>query len=112
MLATSGGELPEDDRWTYEVKWDGYRTLALKDGGRVQLLSRSLSDATAHYPSITLAIAHGIRQRFGAVGQYGSIAIIERMWKTPKEFLGVKRWNPVHPRDMQRCLDVALTLPA
>jgi transposase InsO family protein len=54
----------------------------------------------------------GIRQRFGAVGQYGSIAIIERIWKTPKELLGVKRWNLVHPRNMQRCLDVALTSPA
>jgi bifunctional non-homologous end joining protein LigD len=58
MLATPGGELPEGDGWTYEVKWDGYRTLALKDSGRVQLLSRSLSDATAHYPSITSAIGH------------------------------------------------------
>jgi hypothetical protein len=27
--------------WTYEVKWDGYRAVALKDGNRVQLLSRN-----------------------------------------------------------------------
>src|SRR4051812_30563362 len=40
MLATTGTVLPEGPLWTYEVKWDGYRALALKDGSRVQLLSR------------------------------------------------------------------------
>jgi putative transposase len=51
----------------------------------------------------------GIRQRFGAVGQYGSIAIVERLWKTAKELLGVRRWSIVHPADMQHRLDAALT---
>jgi transposase InsO family protein len=51
----------------------------------------------------------GIHQSFGAVGQYGSIAIIERMWKTMKELLGIKRWRLVHPSDMQQRLDAALT---
>ena len=50
-----------------------------------------------------------IRQRFGAVGQYGSIAIIERSWRTLKEALGVSHWSIVHPADMQHRLDVALT---
>ena len=36
--------------WSYEVKWDGYRTLALKDGARVKLLSSNLKDATKLYP--------------------------------------------------------------
>jgi bifunctional non-homologous end joining protein LigD len=43
--------------WTCEVKWDGSRTLALKDGSRVQLLSRNLNDATAHYPLVAKALA-------------------------------------------------------
>jgi len=33
---------------------------------------------------------HGIRQRFGAVGKSGSIAIIERLWKTLKYELHLK----------------------
>jgi bifunctional non-homologous end joining protein LigD len=57
MLASSAGALPVGDAWTYEVKWDGYRTLALKEGKRVRLLSRNLNDATAHYPSVARAIA-------------------------------------------------------
>jgi bifunctional non-homologous end joining protein LigD len=57
MLATSARKLPAGDEWTYEVKWDGYRTLALKDGPRVRLLSRNLKDATAQYGSIARSVA-------------------------------------------------------
>jgi bifunctional non-homologous end joining protein LigD len=41
MLASSATTLPEGDQWSYEVKWDGYRTLALKDGTKVKLLFAS-----------------------------------------------------------------------
>lgn len=58
MLATSASTLPRGDDWTYEVKWDGYRTLAWKQGTRVKLLSRNLKDATAQYSTVARAIAH------------------------------------------------------
>jgi bifunctional non-homologous end joining protein LigD len=57
MLATTAAELPLGDEWSYEVKWDGYRTLAEKDGARVRLLSRNLNDATANYPTVAGALA-------------------------------------------------------
>jgi bifunctional non-homologous end joining protein LigD len=57
MLAKSADTLPIGADWTYEVKWDGYRTLAAKDGQRVRLWSRNLKDATAQYPSIARSIA-------------------------------------------------------
>ena len=57
MLAQSGDELPVGPAWTYEVKWDGYRTLALKDGPRVTLLSRNLKNATSQYPTIARSVA-------------------------------------------------------
>jgi bifunctional non-homologous end joining protein LigD len=60
MLATSAASLPEGAEWTYEVKWDGYRTLVRKDGRRVTLLSRNLKDATNLYPTIARAAA-GVR---------------------------------------------------
>jgi ATP-dependent DNA ligase len=31
MLATVAASLPTGSSWTYEVKWDGYRTIAVKD---------------------------------------------------------------------------------
>ena len=57
MLASSAPHLPTGAGWSYEVKWDGYRTLALKDGARVKLLSRNLKDATNLYPAVAREIA-------------------------------------------------------
>jgi len=37
MKATAVSELPEGNEWIYEVKWDGYRALALKHGKDVRL---------------------------------------------------------------------------
>ncbi|HEX8092873.1 non-homologous end-joining DNA ligase [Jatrophihabitans sp.] len=54
MLAVAG-ELPspaEDDRWAYETKWDGCRTLAFLDGGRVRLRSRNDLEVTVSYPEL------------------------------------------------------------
>src|SRR5215510_6091040 len=56
MLARSADELPVGGAWTYEVKWDGYRTLAVKDRGRVTLLSRNHKHLTRDYPSVGAAI--------------------------------------------------------
>jgi bifunctional non-homologous end joining protein LigD len=49
--------LPEGDEWLYEVKLDGYRALAVKDGGTVRLLSRRNKDLTADYPGVRSAVA-------------------------------------------------------
>ncbi|MEJ7799510.1 MAG: hypothetical protein WKF60_03270, partial [Ilumatobacter sp.] len=47
------GSLPvDDDRWAYEIKYDGYRTLARVDGETVQLHSSNLLDVTARYPEL------------------------------------------------------------
>src|SRR5262245_52863264 len=56
MLAQSADQLPVGRAWTYEVKWDGYRTLAVKDRGRVTLLSRNHKHLTRDYPSVGAAI--------------------------------------------------------
>ncbi|MFI5302509.1 MAG: non-homologous end-joining DNA ligase [Polyangiales bacterium] len=57
MLATSAAKLPGGDQWTYEVKWDGYRALAVKDGNGVRLISRNQKDLTRDYPGIAKAMA-------------------------------------------------------
>src|SRR5206468_971425 len=40
MLAKPISELPEGPNWQYEIKWDGYRALAIKDGSEAALVSR------------------------------------------------------------------------
>lgn len=47
------GRLPSnDDDWAYEIKYDGYRTLAFVDDGHVRLQSTNLHDVTATYPEL------------------------------------------------------------
>ena len=48
-------ELPEGDDWTYELKFDGYRALIIKDKERVELRSRKDKDLTGMYPGIAAA---------------------------------------------------------
>ena len=52
MAAQPVTKLPKGDDWLYEVKWDGYRALVLKDGQRVQVRSRNDKDFSLKYPSI------------------------------------------------------------
>jgi bifunctional non-homologous end joining protein LigD len=52
MKATLGTLPTEDSGWAYEIKWDGYRTLAFVEGGRVRLQSSNLLDVTKRYPEI------------------------------------------------------------
>jgi transposase InsO family protein len=50
----------------------------------------------------------GTRQRFGAIGRHGSIAIIERLWRTLKDALRLRSFKPLTKRDLQRRLDQGL----
>jgi ATP-dependent DNA ligase len=48
-------KLPEGDDWMYEVKFDGYRALLLKDAERLQIRSRNDKDLTGAYPTVAAA---------------------------------------------------------
>jgi bifunctional non-homologous end joining protein LigD len=52
MAARLVDRLPEGDAWIYEVKFDGYRALLIKDGSRVRIRSRNDKDMTASYPGV------------------------------------------------------------
>src|SRR5688572_25090889 len=47
--------LPEGEEWLYEVKFDGYRALLLKDGAQFEIRSRNDKDLTRTYPSVAAA---------------------------------------------------------
>src|SRR5215469_6884380 len=53
MLLLSTEKLPQGPDWLYEIKLDGYRALAIKTGGRVQLRSRNDNELSARYAPIT-----------------------------------------------------------
>jgi bifunctional non-homologous end joining protein LigD len=52
MKASLGTLPPDDDAWAYEIKWDGYRTIAFVDAGQVRLQSTNLLDVTNKWPEI------------------------------------------------------------
>jgi DNA ligase D-like protein (predicted ligase) len=57
MLLLAAETLPEGARWTYELKLDGYRAIAIKTGGTVRLRSRNDKDFNGKYPGIARALA-------------------------------------------------------
>ena len=50
--------------WLFEIKYDGYRILACRDGGDVQLYSRAGNDLTATFPEIAETVAALPHARF------------------------------------------------
>ena len=50
-------EPPSGADWVYEIKFDGFRALALKGGRTVELLSRSNKSLTARFPTIAEALS-------------------------------------------------------
>jgi bifunctional non-homologous end joining protein LigD len=56
MLATAADVLPVGFGWTYEIKWDGYRALADKQGDTIRLISRNQKNLTSDYPTAVAAL--------------------------------------------------------
>lgn len=55
-MKASLGALPsaaQDHEWAFEIKWDGYRTLAFTANGVVRLQSSNSIDVTAKYPELS-----------------------------------------------------------
>lgn len=57
MLLFRTDRLPEGPSYSYELKLDGYRALAIKTGGRVKLRSRNDNDFNGRYPAIVNALS-------------------------------------------------------
>ena len=52
QLARSAKDLPEGEGWRYEPKWDGFRTIAFRDGEDVQLQSRGGKPMNRYFPEV------------------------------------------------------------
>ncbi|HZL87700.1 MAG TPA: DNA ligase D [Pirellulaceae bacterium] len=57
QLATLVPTPPSGDQWLHEIKFDGYRLLAVVNRGRVQLWTRGQQDWTDRYPVFATSLA-------------------------------------------------------
>jgi bifunctional non-homologous end joining protein LigD len=58
MLLRRTDTLPDDAaRWEYQLKFDGYRAIAFKTGGKVYLRSRNDNDFSVRYPTVVRGLA-------------------------------------------------------
>jgi bifunctional non-homologous end joining protein LigD len=105
MLATLGDSLPEGAEWTYEVKWDGVRALALLDHGKVRLLSRTGNSMEAQYPEFHAlgellhaksAVLDGEIVAFDEQGRPSFARLQPRIMANPKNVPHLARTQPVN----------------
>ncbi len=55
MLAKLSEHVADGDNWLFEIKYDGVRALAIRDGEHTRLFARSGREITNRYPEVTLA---------------------------------------------------------
>src|SRR6516225_6083906 len=56
-LPTDASQPPSGEQWLHEIKHDGFRVIASKDGNRVRLYSRLGNDLTYRFRLISEALA-------------------------------------------------------
>jgi ATP-dependent DNA ligase len=63
MLAKAVDELPSDDGWLFEPKWDGFRALVFRDGDEVFTQSRDLKPLDRYFPELAAPLRAAIPER-------------------------------------------------
>src|SRR6185295_13637266 len=56
MAAKEVAKLPDDGKWIYEIKLDGYRALGIKHGDNARLISRNEKGLAKDFPGIVSAL--------------------------------------------------------
>jgi len=62
-------ELPTGDGWQYEPKWDGFRCLAFRHGGQVELRSKAGKPLGRYFPDVVDALRALTAKRFVLDGE-------------------------------------------
>jgi ATP-dependent DNA ligase len=69
MEAQSVDEIPSGQEWQYEPKWDGFRCILRRDGGKVELQSKSGQPLTRYYPELAEAAGALDAKQFALDGE-------------------------------------------
>jgi bifunctional non-homologous end joining protein LigD len=93
MAARIADRLPEGRDWQYEVKFDGYRALLIKQGTSVQIRSRNDKDLTSVYPGVAAAAR---RLRAGSAIVDGEIVALDPRGRPSFQALQHRGAHPKH----------------
>jgi ATP-dependent DNA ligase len=67
--AEQADALPAGDGWLYEPKWDGFRCLAFRDGGDVELRSKAGKPLGRYFPDVVASLGALGARRFVLDGE-------------------------------------------
>jgi ATP-dependent DNA ligase len=57
MEAKAADELPHDEGWQFEPKWDGFRCLAFRSGNAIELRAKSGKPLGRYFPEVVAMVA-------------------------------------------------------
>src|SRR5690242_13820700 len=69
MEAKLVDELPKESGWQFEPKWDGFRCLAFREGGSVELRAKSGKSLSRFFPEVIAGLTALPVQRFVVDGE-------------------------------------------
>ena len=69
MLARRVDALPSGDRWLFEPKWDGFRTLVFRSGSDLLLQSRDSKPMNRYFPELTTPLLEQLPERCVLAGE-------------------------------------------
>jgi bifunctional non-homologous end joining protein LigD len=95
MLAVLTNESFDDEDWIFEIKWDGYRSLAFVEDGEVALISRNNNSFTERYTPVTDALQ---QLKVNAVFDGEIVAVDE---KGMANFQKLQNWQQAPDTDLQ-----------
>ena len=105
MLAEPRSDPFDDPDWIFELKYDGFRAIASRDGARPRIFYRRGADSTAVFPDLARALLSVPAERFVADGE---IVVLDESGRPVFQRLQ-KRALLTAPRDVERA---AAELPA
>lgn len=92
QLAKFVNQIPKDEHWLYELKYDGYRILAFVEGNTIRLMTKNGQDYTKRFHPIASSLIDFAAGR--AMVLDGEIAITDAAGKTDFQALQSYMRNP------------------
>ena len=108
MLSAAADALPSGDGWLFEPKWDGFRTLVVRDGDELMLQSRDEKPMTRYFPELVAPLLAALPQRCVVDGEVVILDMVQGVY-FGLNATGAYVWQLVQsPRTVGQLVDALL----